>query len=75
MAAGNFLFCLLFQVFISFYLRPENGALVTNALNCPTANKAAIGQIKSDIASGTTIFVASDYFSKMIFPSSFKQGS
>jgi putrescine transport system substrate-binding protein len=59
------------QAFINFYLRPENGALVTNALNYPTANKAAIAQIKSDIASNTTIFVESDYFSKMIPPSSF----
>ncbi|MCX7256807.1 MAG: extracellular solute-binding protein, partial [Polaromonas sp.] len=57
--------------FINFYLRPENGALVTNALNYPTANKAAIDQIKSDIASNTSIFVESDYFSKMIPPSSF----
>ena len=59
------------QAFINFYLRPENGALVTNALNYPTANKAAIAQIRSDIASNTTIFVESDYFSKMIAPSSF----
>ncbi len=59
------------QAFIDFYLRPENGASVTNQLNYPTANKAAIAQIKSDIASNTTIFVESDYFSKMIPPSSF----
>ena len=59
------------QAFINFYLRPENGALVTNTLNYPTANKAAIPQIKSDIASNTTIFLESDYFSKMIAPSSF----
>jgi putrescine transport system substrate-binding protein len=59
------------QAFIDFYLRPENGALVTNQMNYPTANKAAIGQIRSDIASNTTIFVESDYFSKMIAPSSF----
>ncbi|MDQ3060632.1 MAG: extracellular solute-binding protein [Pseudomonadota bacterium] len=59
------------QAFIDFYLRPENGALVTNTMNYPTANKAAIAKIKSDIASNTTIFVESDYFSKMIAPSSF----
>jgi putrescine transport system substrate-binding protein len=59
------------QAFIDFYLRPENGALVTNQMNYPTANKAAIAQIKSDIASNTSIFVESDYFSKMIAPSSF----
>jgi putrescine transport system substrate-binding protein len=56
--------------FIDFYLRPENGALVTNKMNYPTANKAAIAQIKSDIASNTTIFVESDYFGKMIAPNS-----
>jgi putrescine transport system substrate-binding protein len=59
------------QAFIDFYLRPENGALVTNTMNYPTGNKAAIIQIKSDIASNTTIFVESDYFGKMIPPSSF----
>ena len=59
------------QAFINFYLRPENGARVTNALNYPTANKAAIAKIKSDIASNTSIFVESDYFSKMIAPGSF----
>jgi putrescine transport system substrate-binding protein len=58
------------HAFIDFYLRPENGALVTNKMNYPTANKAAISQIKSDIASNTTIFVESDYFNKMIPPSS-----
>jgi putrescine transport system substrate-binding protein len=56
--------------FIDFYLRPENGALVTNKMNYPTANKAAISQIKSDIASNTSIFVESDYFNKMIAPNS-----
>ena len=59
------------QAFIDFYLRPENGALVTNNINYATANRAAIVQIRSDIASNTTIFVESDYFSKMIPPSSF----
>ena len=61
------------MAFINFYLRPENGALVTNAMNYPTGNKAAIPKIKSDIASNITIFVESDYFGKMIAPSSFTQ--
>ncbi len=59
------------QAFIDFYLRPENAALVTNTMNYPTANKAAIPKIKSDIASNNTIFVESDYFAKMIPPNSF----
>lgn len=57
--------------FIDFYLRPENAASVTNSMNYPTANKAAIAQIKPEIAGNKTIFVESDYFSKMIAPSSF----
>jgi putrescine transport system substrate-binding protein len=59
------------HAFINFYLRPENGALVTDVTNYPTGNKAAIPKIKSNIASNNTIFVESDYFSKMIAPSSF----
>lgn len=57
--------------FINFYLRPENAALMTNTMNYPTANKAAIAQIKPEITSNKTIFVEADYFSKMIPPSSF----
>jgi len=57
--------------FIDFYLRPENAALMTNTMNYPTANKAAIAQIKPEITSNKTIFVDDDYFSKMIPPSSF----
>ncbi|MCX7255177.1 MAG: extracellular solute-binding protein, partial [Polaromonas sp.] len=57
--------------FIDFYLRPENAALVTNEMNYPTANKAAMAQIKPEIAGNKTIFVGDEYFSKMIPPSSF----
>ena len=57
--------------FINFYLRPENAALVTNTMNYPTANKAAVPQIKPEIAGNKTIFVESEYFSKMVPPSSF----
>ncbi|MBG6070636.1 MULTISPECIES: extracellular solute-binding protein [unclassified Polaromonas] len=59
------------QAFINFYLRPENAASVTNTMNYPTANKAAIAQIKPEISGNKTIFVEPAYFSKMIAPSSF----
>ncbi len=59
------------QAFIDFYLRPENAASVTNTMNYPTANKAAIAQIKPEISGNKTIFVEPAYFSKMIPPSSF----
>jgi putrescine transport system substrate-binding protein len=59
------------HTFIDFYLRPENAALVTNKMNYPTANKAAMAQIKPEIASNKSIFVGDDYFGKMIAPNSF----
>ncbi|WP_114968781.1 extracellular solute-binding protein [Rhodoferax ferrireducens] len=59
------------HAFIDFYLRPENAALMSNEMNYPTANKAAIAQIKPEIAGNKTIFVEPDYFAKMIPPSSF----
>ena len=59
------------HAFIDFYLRPENAALVTNTMSYPTANKAAIPQIKPEIAGNKTIFVEPAYFSKMISPNSF----
>ncbi|MDZ7918667.1 extracellular solute-binding protein [Rhodoferax sp.] len=57
--------------FIDFYLRAENAALMSNEMSYPTGNKAAIDKIKPEIAGNKTIFVESDYFSKMIPPSSF----
>ena len=59
------------MAFIDFYLRAENAALMTNEMNYPTANKAAIEKIKPEIAGNKTIFVDAGYFSKMIAPSSF----
>lgn len=59
------------HAFIDFYLRPENAALMSNEMNYPTANKAAVAQIKPEIAGNKTIFVDADYFAKMIPPSSF----
>ena len=57
--------------FIDFYLRADNAARMANEMNYPTANKAALDKIKPEIAGNKTIFVESDYFSKMIPPSSF----
>ncbi|MBX9818054.1 MAG: extracellular solute-binding protein [Burkholderiaceae bacterium] len=57
--------------FIDFYLRADNAALMSNEMSYPTANKAAIEKIKPEIAGNKTIFVESEYFSKMIPPSSF----
>jgi putrescine transport system substrate-binding protein len=57
--------------FIDFYLRAENAALMSNEMSYPTGNKAAIDKIKPEIAGNKTIFVESDYFAKMIPPSSF----
>jgi len=59
------------MAFIDFYLRAENAALMTNEMNYPTANKAAIEKIKPEIAGNKSIFVEADYFAKMIAPSSF----
>lgn len=57
--------------FIDFYLRPENAAMMANEMTYPTGNKVAIEKIKPEIAGNKTIFVESDYFAKMIPPSSF----
>ena len=57
--------------FIDFYLRADNAALMSNEMNYPTGNKAAMDKIKPEIAGNKTIFVESGYFAKMIPPSSF----
>lgn len=57
--------------FIDFYLRPENAARMANEMSYPTGNKAALDQIKPEIAGNKTIFVEPDYMEKMIPPSSF----
>jgi len=59
------------HAFIDFYLRAENAALVTNVMTYPTANKAAVEKINPEISGNKTIFVESDYFAKMVPPSSF----
>ena len=58
-------------LFIDFYLRPENAASMANDMTYPTGNKAALDKIKPEIANNKTIFVDSEYFAKMIPPSSF----
>ncbi|MBT9464044.1 extracellular solute-binding protein [Hydrogenophaga sp.] len=59
------------MAFIDFYLRPENAAAMANEMSYPTGNKAAMDKINPEIAGNKTIFVESDYFAKMIPPSSF----
>lgn len=59
------------HAFIDYYLRVENAALMTNEMNYPTGNKAAVEKIKPDITGNKTIFVDPAYFVKMIPPSSF----
>ena len=59
------------HAFIDFYLRPANAALMSNELSYPTGNKTAVALVKPEIAGNKTIFVESDYFAKMIPPSSF----
>jgi putrescine transport system substrate-binding protein len=59
------------MAFIDFYLRPESAAMMTNGMSYPTGNKAALASIKPEITGNKTIFVESEYFSKMIPPSSF----
>ncbi|MCB2018854.1 MAG: extracellular solute-binding protein, partial [Hydrogenophaga sp.] len=57
--------------FIDFYLRGENAAAMGNEMSYPTGNKAAMDKLKPEVAGNKTIFVESDYFAKMIQPSSF----
>jgi putrescine transport system substrate-binding protein len=59
------------HAFIDFYLRAENAALMTNKMTYPTANKAAVALINPEISGNKTIFVATEYFVKMVPPSSF----
>lgn len=59
------------HAFIDFYLRTDNAARMANEMSYSTGNKAAIEKVKPEIAGNKTIFVESDYFAKMIPPSSF----
>ncbi len=59
------------HAFIDFYLRPENAALMSNEMNYPTGNKAAMDKIKPEISGNKIIFLAPEYFAKLVPPSSF----
>lgn len=59
------------HAFIDFFLRPENAAAMANEMSYNSGNQAAKEQIKPEIASNPSIFVAADYMPKMVAPSSF----
>ena len=59
------------MAFINFFLKPENAAAMANEMGYPTGNKAGMDKVNPEIAGNKTIFVESDYFGKMIPPSSF----
>jgi len=61
--------------FINFYLRPENAVRMANEMNYNTGNKAAVDQVKPEIAHNKTIFVEASYMDKMVPPSSFTNES
>lgn len=58
------------MAFIDFFLRPENGAAMANEMSYNSGNLAAKDQVKPEIGSNGSIFVAADYMPKMIQPSS-----
>ena len=57
--------------FIDFYLRAENGALVSNEMSYPTANKAALEKMKPEVSANKTIFLDPEYAKKMVAPGKF----
>jgi len=59
------------HAFIDFYLRAENAARMSNEMTYATGNKAAVSQVKPEIAGNKSIFVEEAYFAKMVPPSSF----
>jgi putrescine transport system substrate-binding protein len=59
------------HAFIDFYLRAESGAAVSNELSYPTANKAAIAQIKPEVSGNKTIFIEAAVAGKMVAPGKF----
>ncbi len=59
------------HAFLEFFLRAENGALMSNEMNYPTGNKAAMEKIKPEIAGNKTIFVDADFAAKMVQPGKF----
>ena len=63
------------HAFMDFYLRAENGALMSNELNYPTGNKAAMEKIKPETSGNKTIFVDADFAAKMVQPGKFSNAS
>jgi putrescine transport system substrate-binding protein len=63
------------HAFLDFYLRAENGALVSNEMSYPTGNKAAMEKINPEIAGNKTIFVDAEFAAKMIQPGKFTNES
>lgn len=59
------------HAFIDFYLRAESGAAVSNELSYPTANKAALAQIKPEVSGNKTIFIDAAVATKMVAPGKF----
>jgi len=59
------------HAFIDFYLRAESGASVSNELSYPTANKAAMAQIKPEVSANKTIFIDAAVAAKMVAPGKF----
>ena len=63
------------HAFLDFYLRAENAALMSNEMNYPTGNKAAMEKIKPEIAGNKTIFVDAAFAAKMVQPGKFSNAS
>ena len=63
------------HAFVDFYLRAENGALMSNEMNYPTGNKAATEKIKPEIAGNKTIFVDAAFAARMVQPGKFSNAS
>lgn len=63
------------HAFLDFFLRAENGALMSNEMNYPTGNKAAMEKIKPEISGNKTIFVDADFAAKMVQPGKFSNAS
>ena len=59
------------HAFIDFYLRAESGAAVSNEMSYPTANKAALAQIKPEVSGNKTIFIDAATAAKMVPPGKF----
>ena len=57
--------------FISYFLRPEVSASLTNELGYATANKASVALVKPTIANDPAVFPDATNLEKMVSPASF----